>query len=112
MHVISQKPLRTFWEKHPSVKSALKAWFQWVKRCTWESLADVKQDFGDRVDQHRQFTIFDVGGNKCRLIAVINYQNQKVFVRRVLTHAEYDRDQWKEDAFEVKRFGKRGRKRP
>lgn len=108
MHVISQKMLREFWDRHADAESPLRAWFGLVKKAEWGGPDEMKELFGAKVDQYRQFTIFDIGGNKYRLIAVINYQNQKVFVRRVLTHKAYDRGEWRKDPFTVKRFG-RGR---
>ncbi len=57
----------------------------------------MKAAFGKRVDQYKQFVIFDVGGNKYRLIVAIHYNTGRVYVRNVLTHAEYDRGKWKKD---------------
>jgi mRNA interferase HigB len=106
MHVISQRTLRLFWERHPTTESSLRAWYHVVRKADWRHPDDIKNTFGRRVDQYRQFTIFDIGGNKCRLIAVVNFQNRRLFVRGVLTHPEYDRGDWKKDKFNVKRFGK------
>lgn len=95
MHVISRKKLLKFAEHHPGAKNALENWYRIVKRTRFFSLADLKQTFpsADLVDQ---FTIFNIGGNKIRLIALIFYRTSKVFVRHVLTHAEYDKEKWKE----------------
>jgi mRNA interferase HigB len=105
MHVISRKTLKAFWEIHADAEKPLQTWFHLVNASRWRNWDEVKQLFGKKVDRYRDFSIFDIGGNKYRLIAVINYQNQKVFIRSVLTHASYDRDDWKEDAFKLKRFG-------
>ena len=96
MHIISQKSLRTFWEKHPSAKNPLQSWFTRTKKAEWDSLEDVKADFGS-ADQVGRLTVFDIGGNKYRLIAHIHFNREKVYVRYVLTHPEYDKGVWKKD---------------
>ena len=60
----------------------------------WQSFADVRAVYA-KADQVGQFTVFNVGGNKYRLLAAIHYNRAKVYVRHVLTHAEYDRGEWK-----------------
>ena len=65
-------------------------------QATWRNFADVRTVFPS-ADQVGKFTVFDIGGNKFRLIAVIHFNRGKVFVRHVLTHQEYDRGQWKND---------------
>jgi mRNA interferase HigB len=94
MHVISKKKLREFWEKHPKAKSSLEAWHQVAEHAEWQSFPDVRKTFNS-ADAVGRFVVFDIGGNKYRLIAVIHYNRGKVFVRHVLTHAEYDEGKWK-----------------
>ena len=96
MHVISQKTLRAFWTKHPQAKNPLQAWFTRTKKAEWDSFEDVKADFGS-ADQVGRLTVFDIGGNKYRLIAHIHFNRGKVYVRQVLTHADYDKGDWKKD---------------
>ena len=96
MHVISKKKLREFWGKHSKAKSPLEAWYQVAKRAEWENLADVRKTF-NTADLVGRFVVFDIGGNKYRLIAVIHFNRGKLFVRHVLTHAEYDQGKWKDD---------------
>ena len=96
MHVISQKTLRAFWTKHPQAKNPLQAWFTRTKKAQWESFEDVKADFGS-ADQVGRLTVFDIGGNKYRLIAHIHFNRGKVYVRNVLTRADYDKGDWKKD---------------
>ena len=62
----------------------------------WESFADVRETRAD-ADQVGKFTVFDIGGNKYRLIAVIHFNRGMVYVRHVLTHAEYDKGKWKDE---------------
>ena len=96
MHLISRKALREFWAEHPDAESALKAWAVVVEHADWENFAQLREVY-PRADQVRRFTVFDIGGNKYRLIAVIHYNRSKVYVRHVLTHAEYDMGKWKKE---------------
>jgi mRNA interferase HigB len=93
MHVISKKKLRDFWERNPKAQSPLESWFQVAKKAEWESFADVRESF-NTADQVGRFTVFDIGGNKYRLIAAIHFNRGKLFVRHVLTHREYDDGKW------------------
>lgn len=94
MHIVSRKKLREFCAEHPAATSPLDEWFKNVNRIKWSNFADVRETYRS-ADQVGIFTVFDIGGNKYRLIAEINYRGGKVFVRHVLTHAEYDKGKWK-----------------
>ncbi len=96
MHVISEKKLRAFWELHLDAKSPLIARLREAEHAEWESFADVRERFPS-ADQVGKFTVFNIGGNKYRLIAVIHFNRGKVYVRHVLTHADYDKEGWKDD---------------
>jgi mRNA interferase HigB len=96
MHVISKKKLREFWEQHPRAQAPLEVWYQIAEAAEWDSFADVRGTF-NTADQVGKFTVFDVGGNKYRLIAVIHFNRGKLYVRHVLTHAEYDEGKWKSE---------------
>jgi mRNA interferase HigB len=96
VHVISKKKLREFWERHPRAQSPLEAWCQIAKHGEWENFVDVRRAF-NTADGVGRFVVFDIGGNKYRLIAVIHYNRGKVFIRHVLTHAEYDEGKWEND---------------
>lgn len=95
MHVISVKPLREFWERYPDAESPLRDWFSVVKKAEWTCFADVRGRYAT-ADQVGRQVVFNIGGNKYRLIAAIHYNRGKVFVRHVLTHKEYDRGHWKQ----------------
>jgi len=97
MHVISLKKLREFWEHHPNAEKPSRAWHQIAENAQWDNFDDVRSVFGKRVDRVDKFVVFDIGGNKYRLIAVIHYNRQKVYVRHVLTHSDYDFGTWKDD---------------
>ena len=99
MHVISQSRLREFYIEHPQAKVGLQVWYKIASKAKWETPSDVQQVFANKVDIVKNFTVFDIGGNKYRLITYIDYQKNKVFIRNVLTHAEYDKEQWKKDTW-------------
>lgn len=94
MHIISRKMLVDFWEKHPESKEALTRWHGIVERSTFASFAELRQAFPS-ADMVGRYTVFNIGGNKVRLIASIHYDRSKVYVRHVLTHQEYDLGKWK-----------------
>lgn len=96
MRVISPKLLRQFWAVHPDARKPLRLWLRLTWTEHWSSFADVQLLLGKRVDRYKQFVIFDIGGNKYRLIAAIHFNTGIVYIRHVLTHAEFDLDKWKE----------------
>jgi mRNA interferase HigB len=96
MHVISKKMLRRFWAKHPDAERPLRRWFRIVTAAEWTSFADVKRTFGS-ADQVGKFIVFNVAGNKYRLMAAVHFNRGKLYVRHLLTHAAYDRGDWKEE---------------
>lgn len=96
MHIISVRRLKEFWERHAHAENALRAWYMHVESAQWQNFAEVRVDFPS-ADQVQRLTVFNISGNNYRLIARIEYAQQKVFIRAVLTHAEYDREGWKND---------------
>lgn len=94
MHLISIKKLREFWSVHRDAMSTLRSWSKIVEYAQWHSFADVRQVYAN-ADQVGRFTVFNIGGNKYRLIAVIHFNRGKVYVRHILTHKEYDSGAWK-----------------
>ena len=95
MHVISRKRLNEFAERHPEAKSSLAHWYHLMKRNDFSNFVELRATFPS-ADQVGKLTIFNIGGNNVRLIAAIHYNRQKVYVRSVLTHDEYDEESWKE----------------
>jgi mRNA interferase HigB len=100
MRVISRKALRDFWEIWPDAQTPLVAWFRIVEIGRFEDFNALKATFGS-VDYVAPFTVFDIGGNKFRIIAAIHYNRQKLYIRRVYTHTEYDA--WSEAMRKVER---------
>ena len=95
MHVITRRRLNEFAQEHPDCASSLAAWYRIVKHTDFDSLVDVRRIFPG-ADHVGRFTVFNIGGNKARLIAAIHYNRKKVYIRHVLTHAEYDKGTWRE----------------
>ena len=92
VQIIARRTLRLFWEKHPRAEKPLRAWYPMVNQAQWNGPADVKNLFGltvDFVGDNR--VIFDVGGNKYRLVAHVSYGFKRVLIKFVGTHADYDR---------------------
>jgi mRNA interferase HigB len=96
MHVISEKKLREFWEQWPAAKEPLWGWYRVAKHAVWKSFADIRQTYPS-ADQLGRCTVFDIGGNKFRLIVVIHFNRGKLYIRHVMTHKEYDKGLWKGD---------------
>jgi mRNA interferase HigB len=92
--VISQKAIREFAAKHADSLAALTAWYKLTKRAAWKSLPETKADFPS-ADLVERRTVFNIKGNTYRLIARVNYKTQRVFILYILTHAEYDKGDWK-----------------
>ncbi len=87
MHLISIRKLQ-----------AIEAWYAVVKKANWEKLEDVRRIYRD-AEAVGNFTVFNVKGNKYRLIVGIDYVSQTVYYKYLLTHAEYDKDKWKNDPY-------------
>ena len=94
MRVISHKAIREFSEKHPDAAHALTSWYLLTKKANWGSLPEVKALFPS-ADLVGRRTVFNIGGNKYRLITRIDYSGQQVFILYILTHKEYDKGDWK-----------------
>jgi mRNA interferase HigB len=89
MQVIARRTLRQFWQRHPQAEGPLRAWYASVAKSRWQTPNDVKRLFGSNVDfvaDNR--VIFDLGGNKYRLVAHVSYRYQRVLVKFIGTHAE------------------------
>jgi mRNA interferase HigB len=95
MHIITRKRLNDFTHEHPEARTALEHWYTHMKRHTFASLAEVRTMFPS-ADKVGKLTVFNVGGNRARLITAIHYNRRKVYIRAVLTHDEYDQNTWKE----------------
>ena len=90
MRIISKTALVNFYRIHPESRERLEAWYRTCKACNAANFSELKQTF-QTADYVPKFTVFDVGGNEFRLVTVIHYDKQRVFIREVLTHAQYDK---------------------
>jgi len=95
MRIISKKKLKEFWLKHPQSEIPLDNWYKVVTRNSYNNLVELRSTFpsADLVDN---LIIFNISGNKYRLITAIHFNTGTVYIRAVLTHAEYDKEGWKQ----------------
>jgi mRNA interferase HigB len=93
MRIISEKRLREFWQQHPEAENEMREWIKMVRLADWNNFSDVRKTF-NHADIYGGCTIFDVGGNKYRIIAKIAYGFKIVYIRFVLTHREYNEKKW------------------
>jgi mRNA interferase HigB len=96
MHVISQKKIWEAKTQHPNSETALDAWYRLMKSNDPKDFSAMKELFPatDKVGNHH---VFDIGGNKLRLIAIVQYQAKKVYIRHILDHDEYAKGKWKKE---------------
>ena len=94
MRIIAKRTLREFWESTPKYADSedpLKAWYQEAKQATWLTPADIKEQYRNASILKNNRTIFNIAGNKYRLVVEINYPAQMIFIRFIGTHQEYDK---------------------
>lgn len=92
MRIIARKPVAAFGRRHPAAAAPLQLWWKRVERAEWKNFADVKAEFSsaDLVGDNR--VVFNIGGNKFRLVARISYEpHYRVLIKFIGTHADYDR---------------------
>ncbi|WP_422928580.1 type II toxin-antitoxin system HigB family toxin [Singulisphaera sp. PoT] len=106
MRVITKVRLKKFWEKHPESEDAMLRFYREARKATWHNYAEIKETF-PAADTCGTCYIFDVQGNNYRVIAKIHFpkfneklkrwEQGRVYIRAVMTHAEYAKDRWKRD---------------
>lgn len=94
MRIVKRERIETFIEEHPDSRSSLDAWIQAMERNRFSHFAQLRQTFSS-VDYVKPYTVFNISGNKYRLITLINYALSLVSVEDVLTHSEYDKGKWR-----------------
>jgi mRNA interferase HigB len=99
MHVIAYSKIATFIQHHPNSESSLNSWFKLISKTNFSNFNELKLTFpnADTVKDNKgnSLVVFNIHGNNVRLIAAIHYNRNKVFIREILTHAEYDKNKWK-----------------
>jgi mRNA interferase HigB len=103
VRIITWRMLREFGSRWPASVGPIREWYGVTQRATWRNFTEVKATFGQTdqavVRSGQRVCIFDIGGNKFRLVAFVSYAKRKVYVLRVMTHKEYDKSgqRWKQD---------------
>jgi mRNA interferase HigB len=92
--LIGRDLIQRFARQHPDSRSSLKSWTQLMELNSFNHFVELKKTFGS-ADQVRPHTVFNICGNKYRLIAIVDYALQSVSIECVLTHAEYDEGRWR-----------------
>ncbi len=90
MRVIAKKILREFWEKHNDSEQQLKTWYKEASKAIWASPADIKAAYAKASILKNGRAVFDICGNRYRLVTDINYKRGWVFIRFIGTHSDYD----------------------
>lgn len=98
MHVISRRKLLEFVKVHSEVALPLDSWYRVAKSAKWSNINEVRQVYPS-ADAAGNFTIFNIKGNNYRLIVDIVYLTQRIYIKYVLTHADYDKEAWKNDPY-------------
>lgn len=91
VRIITETRLTAFWSTHPDAEIRLKAWRRLIRSASYAMPHETKVDFPAADFLGNCVTVFDIGGNKYRLVVTMRYDLQRVYIRHVLTHAEYDR---------------------
>lgn len=91
MRIIARKTLIDFWKIYPDSEQPLKAWFQISKNAQWNNPADIKTQFGNASFVANNRIVFNIAGNKYRLVVALNYRYSIIYIRFIGTHKEYDK---------------------
>lgn len=94
MEIFGQEKLTDFAREHKQAEAPLNRWLFHTREAQWNNFNELKETFGT-ADYYRGAVIFNIGGNKFRLVATVVYERQRVYIDQVLTHQEYDENNWK-----------------
>jgi len=95
MRIVSRKAIRDATAKHGEWGVSLNSWYKITKNADWKHFADVRRSWKNS-DVAGRYVVFDISHNGCRLIATIKYKWRMVYVRHILSHAEYDEKEWQQ----------------
>ena len=98
MHLISACKLKEVSAVYPDVEEVIKNFYKKVEKSAWQNLIDVQKDYRS-AEAVGNFTVFNIKGNRYCLILDIDYEEQVAYFKYFLTHAEYDKEQWKNDPY-------------
>lgn len=96
LRIITKRRLEEYAKAHPNAEASLNVWQVRIRSISPDNLAELRETFAS-ADLVSRLTVFNIGGNNYRLIVRIEYERQEVYIRDFLTHAEYDKDNWKND---------------
>ena len=91
MRIIARRTLREYWERYPLAEQPLKAWFREAAASDWASPTDVKRRYGHASVLRANRVVFNIGGNKYRLVVQLNYDFRIIYIRFVGSHEAYDK---------------------
>ena len=91
MRIIARKTLVMFYREHADAETALEEWYKKTGNAKWDCFADIKKDFNSVDSVGNQHFVFNIKGNDYRLIAVVKFRIKMIYIRRICTHAEYDK---------------------
>ncbi len=91
MHIIKRKTLMEFWQKHPDSKQAIRTWYAVVNKAKWQEPSEIKKIFGTSDFLRNNRVCFNIKGNSYRLVVKVIYELQRVYIRFIGTHTEYDK---------------------
>lgn len=91
MRIIARRTLRAYWHQHTDPEQPLRAWYAEAKRADWKSPADIKARYASASIIANKRVVFNMGGNKYRLVVAIRYDLGIIYIRFVGTHAQYDK---------------------
>ena len=95
MHLITKKTLKIFWQKNLDSRTGLERWLRIIEKNDFKNFNQLRETFPS-ADMVGKLIVFNIGGNKYRLITAIHFNRQKIYIRNVLTHKEYNKGEWKE----------------
>lgn len=95
MHIITKKRIEEARVSHPECETAMLGWYKIMKNNEFKNYAELKASFNS-VDKVGTLYVFDIGGNKLRLIASIHFNRKRLYIRHILTHKDYDKGAWRE----------------
>lgn len=94
MHIISRKALREFWQRYPESQQSLSRWYTIVRKTDFRDFNELRMTFPS-ADWVEGLIVFNISGNRYRLIAAIHFNRGRVYIRHVLTHEDYDQGAWR-----------------
>ena len=98
MRVISRKVLRDYCQTHADACDALYSWYRVASKAQWKNLTQVQAVY-KTAESVSNFTVFNIKGNRYRLIVDLIYPSQRIYIKYILTHSEYSKDKWKNDPY-------------